>query len=46
VFLDAYYSGSDGVPVKIANAFCIFEKYAGDIMWRHTEIAIPNEVVF
>ncbi|KAK2404895.1 primary amine oxidase [Trifolium repens] len=45
VFLDAYYSGSDGVPVKIANAFCIFEKYAGDIMWRHTEIAIPNEVI-
>ncbi|CAK8573728.1 unnamed protein product [Lathyrus sativus] len=45
VFVDAYYSGSDGTPVKISNAFCIFEKYAGDIMWRHTEIAIPNEVI-
>ncbi|CAI8604701.1 unnamed protein product [Vicia faba] len=42
---DAYYSGSDGTPVKISNAFCIFEKYAGDIMWRHTEIGIPNEVI-
>ncbi|RDX75097.1 Primary amine oxidase 2, partial [Mucuna pruriens] len=44
-FLDAYYAGSDGTPVKIANAFCIFERYAGDIMWRHTEIAVPNEVI-
>lgn len=46
VFLDAYYSASDGTPVQISNAFCIFDKYAGDIMWRHTEIAIPNQVVF
>ncbi|KAJ1423799.1 Copper amine oxidase [Sesbania bispinosa] len=37
VFLDAYYAASDGSPVKISNAFCIFERYAGDIMWRHTE---------
>lgn len=44
-FIDAYYAGSDGTPVKIANAFCIFEKYAGDIMWRHTEISIPDEVI-
>ncbi|XP_027365921.1 primary amine oxidase 2-like [Abrus precatorius] len=44
-FLDAYYATSDGTPVKIANAFCIFEKYAGDIMWRHTETAIPDEVI-
>ncbi|XP_014524159.1 primary amine oxidase 2 [Vigna radiata var. radiata] len=44
-FIDAYYAASDGSPVKITNAFCIFEKYAGDIMWRHTEIAIPNEVI-
>ncbi|XP_061338627.1 amine oxidase [copper-containing] alpha 2, peroxisomal-like [Gastrolobium bilobum] len=44
-FLDAYYAGSDGTPVKITNAFCIFEKYAGDIMWRHTETAIPDEVI-
>ncbi|WVY96120.1 hypothetical protein V8G54_028271 [Vigna mungo] len=44
-FIDAYYAASDGSPVKITNAFCIFEKYAGDIMWRHTEIAIPNELI-
>lgn len=45
VFWDSYYAGKDGVPVKISNAFCIFERYAGNIMWRHTELGIPNEVV-
>ncbi|KAG6726754.1 hypothetical protein I3843_02G083500 [Carya illinoinensis] len=45
VFLDAYYAGADGLPVKIHNAFCIFERYAGNIMWRHTESGIPNEVI-
>ncbi|MED6150430.1 Amine oxidase [copper-containing] alpha 2, peroxisomal [Stylosanthes scabra] len=44
-FLDAFYADANGKPVKISNAFCIFEKYAGDIMWRHTEIAIPNQVI-
>ncbi|XP_057423539.1 LOW QUALITY PROTEIN: amine oxidase [copper-containing] alpha 2, peroxisomal-like [Lotus japonicus] len=44
-FLDAYYASSDGTPVKIVNAFCIFERHAGDIMWRHTEIGIPNQVI-
>ncbi|KAK7280138.1 hypothetical protein RJT34_25200 [Clitoria ternatea] len=45
VFLDAYYASADGSPVKIHNAFCIFERHSVDIMWRHTEIAIPNEVI-
>ncbi|CAI9118493.1 OLC1v1020071C1 [Oldenlandia corymbosa var. corymbosa] len=37
VFLDGYYSTKDGTPAKIANALCIFERYAGDVLWRHTE---------
>ncbi|POO02202.1 Copper amine oxidase [Trema orientale] len=37
VFMDAYYADQDGNPVKISNAFCIFEQHAGSIMWRHTE---------
>jgi len=45
VFWDAYYAGEDGVPVNISNALCIFERYAGNIMWRHTELGIPDEVV-
>ncbi|WVY97906.1 hypothetical protein V8G54_030057 [Vigna mungo] len=44
-FIDAYYASSDGTPVEIPKAFCIFEKYAGDIMWRHTEASIPNELI-
>lgn len=45
VFMDAYYAAQDGSPVKISNVFCIFERYAGDVMWRHTEMAIPGNVV-
>ena len=45
-FLDAFYQSSNGSPVQISNAFCIFEKYSGDVMWRHTEIEIPNQVVY
>ncbi|CAJ1977224.1 unnamed protein product [Sphenostylis stenocarpa] len=43
-YLDAYFAGEDGVPVKIGNAICVFEKYAGDIMWRHTELELHDEI--
>uniref|UniRef100_A0A2P2JA44 Amine oxidase n=1 Tax=Rhizophora mucronata TaxID=61149 RepID=A0A2P2JA44_RHIMU len=45
VFMDAYFAGPNGVPVKMPNVFCIFERYAGNVMWRHTETAIPGKVV-
>uniref|UniRef100_A0A2N9EH32 Amine oxidase n=1 Tax=Fagus sylvatica TaxID=28930 RepID=A0A2N9EH32_FAGSY len=45
VFLDSYYAAEDGTPVKISNTFCIFENHAGHIMWRHTELGIPGEVI-
>ncbi|KAA8527604.1 hypothetical protein F0562_035001 [Nyssa sinensis] len=45
VFMDAYYAGQDGKPIKISNTFCIFEKHAGNVMWRHTETEIPGEVI-
>lgn len=44
-FIDAYYAGEDGTPVKISNAICIFEQHSGSVLWRHTEIAISGEVV-
>ncbi|KAG6574986.1 hypothetical protein SDJN03_25625, partial [Cucurbita argyrosperma subsp. sororia] len=45
VFMDTYMAAGDGRPVKMPNTFCIFERHAGDIMWRHTEGTIPNRVV-
>ncbi|KAI3989739.1 hypothetical protein MKX01_009231 [Papaver californicum] len=45
VFMDGYYAGQDGKPVQIKNVICIFEKYAGDVMWRHSETYIPGKVI-
>lgn len=43
VFLDGYYTTRDGTTAKTSNVFCIFERYAGDIMWRHSEAALPGD---
>ncbi|KAL3727301.1 hypothetical protein ACJRO7_032095 [Eucalyptus globulus] len=45
VFMDGFYAGQDGTPVKITNVTCVFEKYAGNIMWRHTEVGIPDVTI-
>ncbi|WCJ37215.1 Copper amine oxidase family protein [Euphorbia peplus] len=45
VFLDGYYAGQDGSPVLKSNVFCIFERHAGDVMWRHTEFGIPDQLI-
>ncbi|KAG5219271.1 copper/topa quinone amine oxidase precursor family protein [Salix suchowensis] len=45
VFMDAYVADHNGTPVKMPKTFCIFERYAGDVMWRHTETAIPGKVI-
>ncbi|EXC17585.1 Primary amine oxidase [Morus notabilis] len=42
VFLDAYYAGQDGSPVKISNALCIFEQHA--VATHHTETALNDEI--
>ena len=41
-FMDGVFASQDGTPTKISNVMCIFEKYAGNIMWRHTETEIPG----
>ena len=45
VFMDGYVTGQNGSPVNMTNVFCIFERYAGNIMWRHTEAGIPGKLV-
>ncbi|BBN18658.1 primary-amine oxidase [Marchantia polymorpha subsp. ruderalis] len=45
-FLDAVLSTPSGVPMIKRNAICIFERYAGDVAWRHTEtFAIDGKTV-
>lgn len=44
-FIDAYFAAQNGLPVQMPNVFCIFERYSGDIMWRHTETIIPDQEV-
>lgn len=41
-FMDGIFAGQYGTPTKISNFMCIFEKHAGDIMWRHTEVEVPG----
>ncbi|PSR92695.1 Primary amine oxidase [Actinidia chinensis var. chinensis] len=44
-FFDGHYADQYGNPVRIENVFCVFERYAGDVAWRHTEVAIPGEEI-
>jgi primary-amine oxidase len=37
VMFDALVAGDDGKPATTSNASCVFERYAGDIAWRHLD---------
>lgn len=37
-FMDAMFAGPDGSPYVTSNLICIFERYAGDVAWHHTEV--------
>lgn len=43
VFMDGYITSHDGTPGLMPNVVCVFERYAGDIIWRHTEDEIPGQ---
>ncbi|KAK8968310.1 hypothetical protein KSP40_PGU000855 [Platanthera guangdongensis] len=43
-FRDGYYANGDGFPVRIPNVLCVFERYAGDTSWRHTETLLPGDL--
>ncbi|XWS39310.1 hypothetical protein CRYUN_Cryun18bG0040500 [Craigia yunnanensis] len=45
VFMGAFVAVQDGMPIEMPNVFCIFERNAGDVMWRNTESMIPDVLV-
>ncbi|XP_022761068.1 primary amine oxidase 1-like [Durio zibethinus] len=45
MYLDGYWAGADGEAQKMQRVICIFERYSGDIAWRHAEINNPGKVI-
>ncbi|KAL3498703.1 hypothetical protein ACH5RR_041435 [Cinchona calisaya] len=39
-YMDGVFVSADGRPYIQPNMICIFEKYAGDIGWRHSELPV------
>ncbi|KAK6935246.1 Copper amine oxidase, N2-terminal [Dillenia turbinata] len=41
-YMDGVFAAADGRPYVQSNMVCIFERYAGDIGWRHSESPITG----
>ncbi|KAG2565601.1 hypothetical protein PVAP13_7NG034700 [Panicum virgatum] len=41
-YLDGVFAAADGRPYVRENMICVFERYAGDVAWRHSESPITG----
>ncbi|GFZ01205.1 copper amine oxidase family protein [Actinidia rufa] len=41
-YMDGVLAAADGTPYVRSNMICVFERYAGDIGWRHSESPITG----
>ncbi|VFR02226.1 unnamed protein product [Cuscuta campestris] len=41
-YMDAVFNAADGTPYVRSDMICIFESYAGDVGWRHSECPITG----
>lgn len=42
-YMDGVFVDANGKPYVRSNMLCIFESYAGDVAWRHTESPISDQ---
>ncbi|KAH7549557.1 hypothetical protein ACOSP7_025596 [Xanthoceras sorbifolium] len=41
-YMDGVFVAADGEPFVQPNMICLFERYAGDISWRHSELPLTG----
>ena len=41
-YMDGVFVASDGKPFIQSNMICVFERYTGDVGWRHSETFLPG----
>ncbi|XP_031398016.1 primary amine oxidase-like isoform X2 [Punica granatum] len=41
-YMDGVFVSSDGKPFVQSNIICVFERYAGDISWRHSDSSVKG----
>ncbi|WCJ26025.1 Copper amine oxidase family protein [Euphorbia peplus] len=44
-YMDGVFAAGDGTPYVRSNMICVFESYAGDIGWRHSESPITGMAI-